>query len=187
MNWDTYIKNFRTFLKLEKSLSVNSIDAYSSDLQKLVSFLEMHELDLQPSQVEHRHLSDFLAWISHLGLNARSQARIISGIRAFYKFLLLEDLIETDPTTLLESPRIGRKLPVVLSVEEIDRIFSETDLSKPEGRRNKAMLEVLYGCGLRVSELCDLKLSNIYFEKGFIRIMGKGSKERLVPVGRINA
>lgn len=183
MNWDVYIRDFKTFLKLEQSLSPNSIDAYTKDLQKLIRFLEISQLDLRPSQVEPRHLGDFLSWLHKLGLSARSQARIVSGIKAFYKFLLLEDIVETDPTMLLETPRIGRKLPEVLSVEEIERILAKIDLSKPEGRRNRAMLEVLYGCGLRVTELTDLRLSNVYFEQGFIRIIGKGSKERLVPVG----
>jgi integrase/recombinase XerD len=184
MNWESCIDNFKAFLKLEKSLSRNSVEAYTSDIRKLASFLEMQHLELSPSQVELGHLSDFLSWINQLGLGARSQARIISGIRAFYRYLLLEDLIDTDPTALLETPRTGRKLPEVLSVEEIDLILAQIDLSKPEGRRNRAMLEVLYGSGLRVSELTDLRLSNIYFDRGFIRITGKGSKERLVPIGR---
>lgn len=184
MNWDSHIKNFRAFLKLEKSLSQNSIEAYARDLKKLVIYLQTRQLDLQPSQVEPEHIGEFLSWINQMGLSARSQARMVSGIRAFYKYLLLEDLIDTDPTSLIETPRIGRKLPEVLSVEEIDLILDQTDLSKPSGHRNRAMLEVLYGCGLRVSELCDLRLSNIYFDQGFIRITGKGNKERLVPVGR---
>ncbi len=183
MNWDIQIKNFRAFLKLEKSLSGNSIEAYTSDLQKLISWMEMQGQDLQPSQVEHKQLAEFLSWVSQIGLSARSQSRIISGIRAFYKYLLLEDLVDTDPTSLLELPRTGRKLPEVLSIEEIEKILGENDLSSPLGRRNRAMLEVLYGCGLRVSELCDLRLSNVYFNKGFIRVLGKGSKERLVPMG----
>jgi integrase/recombinase XerD len=184
MNWDSCIDNFKAFLKLEKSLSPNSVEAYTSDIKKLASFLEMQHMELSPLQVEPGHLSDFVSWINQLGLGARSQARIISGIRAFYKYLLLEDLIDSDPTALLETPKTGRKLPEVLSVEEIDLILAQIDLSKPEGRRNRAMLEVLYGSGLRVSELTDLRLSNIYFERGFIRIKGKGSKERLVPIGR---
>jgi integrase/recombinase XerD len=183
VNWDGHIKNFRAFLKLEKSLSGNSIKAYHADLQKLLSWLSLQGHDLEPGDVEHQHLVDFLSWIGGLGLSARSQSRIISGIRAFYKYLLLEDLVDHDPTALLDSPRTGRKLPEVLSIEEIERILGEIDLSRPEGRRNRAMLEVLYGCGLRVSELCDLRLSNVYFDKGFIRVLGKGSKERLIPLG----
>ena len=184
MNWDTHIKNFKTFLKLERSLSDNSIDAYIRDLGKLTSYLDSQELELNPDQVGLQNLSDFLSWINQAGLSSRSQARIISGIRAFYKYLVMEDYIDTDPTTLLESPKIGRKLPEVLSIEEIDLIVSQIDMSKPAGRRNRAMLEVLYGCGLRVSELTGLRMSNLYLDQGFIRIIGKGSKERLVPIGR---
>lgn len=185
MNWDKHIKDFGIFLKLEKSLSGNSIEAYVRDVGKLTSFLEMKGYDISPEEVELQHLSEFLVWINEVGLGARSQARIISGIKSFFKFLLLEDVVETDPTSLLETPRIGRKLPEVLSVEEIDRILGEIDLSRPEGRRNRAMLEVLYSCGLRVTELINLRLSHVYFNKGFVRITGKGDKERLVPIGKL--
>lgn len=185
MNWDKHIKDFGIFLKLEKSLSGHSIEAYTRDVGKLTSFLEMRGYDLSPSGVELHHLSEFLGWINEMGLGARSQARLISGIKSFFKFLLLEDVIETDPTSLLETPRIGRKLPEVLSIEEIDRMLAEIDLSKSEGRRNRAMLEVLYSCGLRVTELINLRFSHIYFDKGFVRLTGKGNKERLVPVGKI--
>lgn len=170
-------------MKLEKSLSVNSIEAYINDVSKLITYLEIKNCNLPPESITLSNLKEFIKWINELGLSARSQARIISGIKAFYKYLLLEDIIETDPTTLLETPKIGRKLPEVLSVEEIDLIISHIDLSKPEGQRNKAMIEVLYSCGLRVSELINLKLSNIFFEQGFIRVIGKGNKERLVPIG----
>ncbi len=173
------------FLQLEKSLSANSIEAYTRDIDKLVRFMELQYDSLPPSRVELHHLTSFLAWVNELGLSARSQARIISGIKSFYKFLLLEDVIETDPTTLLESPRIGRKLPEVLNHEEVELILAEIDLSSPAGRRNKAILEVLYGCGLRVSELTELRLSHVYFDQEFIRVTGKGNKERLVPIGRI--
>lgn len=173
------------FLQLEKSLSANSIEAYSRDIEKLATFMELQYDSLEPARIELQHLTSFLAWVNELGLSARSQARIISGIKSFYKFLLLEDVIETDPTALLETPRIGRKLPEVLNHKEVELILEQIDLSSPAGRRNKAMLEVLYGCGLRVSELTGLKLSNIYFDQGFIRITGKGNKERLVPIGRI--
>jgi integrase/recombinase XerD len=185
LNWDKHIKDFGIFLKLEKSLSGNSIEAYLRDVGKLTSFLEMRGYDISPEQVELQHLSEFLVWINEVGLGARSQARIISGIKSFFKFLLLEDVVETDPTSLLETPRIGRKLPEVLSVDEIDRILGEIDLSRPEGRRNRAMLEVLYSCGLRVTELVNLRLSHVYFNKGFVRITGKGDKERLVPIGKL--
>ena len=173
------------FLQLEKSLSANSIEAYTRDIDKLVRFMELQYDSLPPSRVELHHLTSFLSWVNELGLSARSQARIISGIKSFYKFLLLEDVIETDPTTLLESPRIGRKLPEVLNHEEVELILAEIDLSSPAGRRNKAILEVLYGCGLRVSELTELRLSHVYFDQEFIRVTGKGNKERLVPIGRI--
>lgn len=182
MDWKSHISGFKSFLKLEKSLSDNSVEAYTNDLSKLISFLEISNYSIAPEKVSLSHLKEFIEWINKLGLSARSQARIISGIKAFYKYLLLEDIIETDPTTLLVTPQIGRKLPEVLSVEEIDRLMNCIDLSKPEGQRNKAMIEVLYSCGLRVSELISLKLSNIYFDQGFIRIIGKGNKERLVPV-----
>ena len=185
MSWQPYIKDFKIFLQLEKSLSANSIEAYTRDIDKLVRFMELQYDSLPPSRVELHHLTSFLSWVNELGLSARSQARIISGIKSFYKFLLLEDVIETDPTTLLESPRIGRKLPEVLNHEEVELILAEIDLSSPAGRRNKAILEVLYGCGLRVSELTELRLSHVYFDQEFIRVTGKGNKERLVPIGRI--
>ena len=185
MSWQPYIKDFRMFLQLEKSLSANSIEAYTRDIEKLVRFMELQYDSLSPVRVELFHLTSFLVWVNELGLSARSQARIISGIKSFYKFLLLEDVIETDPTTLLETPRIGRKLPEVLNHEEVELILAQIDLSSPAGRRNKAMLEVLYGCGLRVSELTELRLSHIYFDQEFIRVTGKGHKERLVPIGRI--
>ncbi len=184
MNWDRHIKDFRIFLKLEKSLSANSVEAYARDIRKFSGFLEMQQYEVSPSGVELHHLTEFLVWINELGLSSRSQARLISGIKSFFKYLLLEDVIETDPTSLLEIPRIGRKLPEVLSIEEIESILAEIDLSKPEGRRNRAMIEVLYGCGLRVSELINLRLSYVYFDQGFVRITGKGNKERLVPIGR---
>jgi len=183
MDWKQQISGFKTYLKLEKSLSENSIEAYINDVLKLASFLEIRNYNLPPESIALSHLKEFIKWFNELGLSARSQARVISGIKAFYKYLLLEDIIETDPTSLLESPKIGRKLPEVLSVEEIDLIISQIDLSKPEGQRNKTMIEVLYSCGLRVSELVGLKLSNVYADQGFIRVIGKGNKERLVPIG----
>ena len=182
-DWQKEISGFKTFLKLEKSLSGNSIEAYINDVMKLSTFIEIKRLDLAPQDIKLSHLKDFIKWFNELGLSARSQARVISGIRAFYRYLLLEDPIDTDPSSLLDLRKIGRKLPEVLSVEEIDLLISKIDLSKPEGQRNKAIIEVLYSCGLRVSELTGLKLSNIYFEQGFIRVVGKGNKERLVPMG----
>lgn len=184
MNWESSIIQFRNYLKLERSLSGNSITAYEADIRKFVTFLNIKKLNVSPINTDLQNLKDFLEWINELGLNARSQARIISGLKAFFKYLLLEDIIDSDPSSLLESPRLGRKLPEVLSIEEIDHIVSAIDLSQPEGQRNKAIIETLYSCGLRVSELTNLKISNLYFDEGFIRIVGKGDKERLVPIGQ---
>jgi integrase/recombinase XerD len=184
MDWALTLKDYEGFLKLEKGLSPNSISAYLSDIQKLMQFLEMQKSGVEPHELDHDQLHHFLIWISELGLSARSQARILSGLKAFYRYLLIEEQIEKDPTALLEGPRLGRKLPEVLSMDEIDNMQAKIDLSKPEGRRNKAMLEVLYSCGLRVSELVGLQISNIFRTEGFIRIIGKGDKERLVPVSQ---
>lgn len=182
MNWESEINEFRSYLRLEKGLSDNSIHAYITDLYKLVSYLRSNGLDNGPETVTLNELKGLIEWISNRGISPRTQARIISGIKSFYKFLLIEERIEKDPTALLEAPRIGRKLPEVLSVEEIDAIINAVDIRKPEGQRNKAILETLYSCGLRVSELIDLKVSNLFFESGFIKVEGKGSKERLVPI-----
>jgi integrase/recombinase XerD len=182
MDWNPILRDYEGFLKLEKGLSANSIEAYLRDVHKLLHYLDLKQIDAAPQDLRHQHLYDFLVWISELGLSARSQARLLSGLKAFYHYLLMEELVERDPTALLEGPKLGRKLPEVLSVEEIDQLLSAIDLSKAEGRRNKAMLETLYSCGLRVSELLELKISNIYRAEGFMRIIGKGDKERLVPV-----
>ncbi len=184
MNWESTIIQFRNYLKLERSLSDNSVMAYERDIRKLVTFLEIKKQNVSPIHITLQHLKDFLEWIGEFGLSARSQARITSGLKAFFKYLILEDIIDTDPSSLLELPRLGRKLPEVLSIEEIDKIISVIDLSKPEGQRNKAIIETLYSCGLRVSELTNLKISNLYFDDGFIRVVGKGDKERLVPIGK---
>jgi integrase/recombinase XerD len=183
LNWSPYIKGFSAFLKLEKSLSENSIEAYRRDVMKLIQYLDDHQLDLQPSDLKLAHLQDFLKWINQLEMGARSQARIISGLRTFFKYLLLENIIRTNPAELLESPRTGRTLPDTLNVNEIGKLFDAIDLSSPEGERNKTMLEFLYGCGLRVSELTNLKISDVRFNDGFISVIGKGNKQRLVPVG----
>jgi integrase/recombinase XerD len=151
MDWSATLRGFEGFLKLEKGLSRNTVQAYLADIQKLRQYLEIHQKTAGPEQLEYQELSQFLAWIGELGLSARSQARILSGLKAFYRYLLLEDRLDKDPTALLEGPQLGRKLPEVLSVAEIDRMLDKIDLSRPEGRRNKAMLEVLYSCGLRVS------------------------------------
>ena len=163
MIWESYRRGFDAFLKLEKSLSQHSIDAYRRDIEKLTTFLEENNFALQPDGVRLDHLQEFLKWLNRNSMNARSQMRIISGIRAFYKYLLLENLISEDPTQLLDMPRTGRKLPEFLSINEVERLIGAIDLSKPEGERNKAMIETLYGCGLRVSELVNLKISCIYF------------------------
>jgi len=181
--WKSHLVGFKNYLRLEKSLSNNSIEAYLRDIEKLISYLELNQLDVQPQHLELEHLQNFLKWVAELGLGARSQARLISGIKAFYKYLILENYLKNDPTELLDSPKLGSKLPETLSIKEIDAMISQIDLSKAEGERNKAMLETLYGCGLRVSELINLKLSNIYVDEGFIRVIGKGDKERLVPIG----
>lgn len=185
MNWDTDIKGFRFYLKLEKNLSDNSVEAYIGDIEKLYQFQEYKKLNLSPTQITSSHIQDFIKWIAELGISARSQARIISGIKAFYKYLLLENLINDDPTTLIEGPKLGRKLPDTLSVEEINALIDTIDLSTAEGTRNKAILETLYSCGLRVSELVNLEITNLHFDVGFIRVIGKGDKERLVPVGSV--
>jgi len=182
MKWGQTIKEFEGFLKLEKGLSLNSVEAYLADMEKLTGFLELEEIELGPGQLEQEHLKRFLIWINEQKLSARSQARILSGVKAFYRFLIMDDQIDSDPTALLETPKLGRKLPEVLAKEEIDSILDCIDLSTPEGRRNKAMLEVLYSCGLRVSELVDMKLSSLHRTEGFIRVIGKGDKERFVPI-----
>lgn len=183
MQWRTYIGSFRAFLQLEKSLSDNSIQAYIHDIEKLIQYLEITEQILSPNQVNLKLLQDFVAWITDLGLAASSQSRIISGIKAFFQYLVIDDVLKDNPAQLLESPRSSRKLPDVLSIEEINRMIEVIDMSKPEGLRNKAIIETLYGCGLRVSEVIHLKISNLYFTDGFLKIIGKGNKERLVPFG----
>jgi len=185
MYWKPYIQGYKSFLALEKSLSQNSIKAYEHDVMKLVQFLEFKKYNLSAKEVEMLHLQEFLKWINELGMSATSQARVISGIRSFYKYLLLENELNNDPTTLIESPKLGRKLPDTLSVDEINKIIDAVDLSLREGQRNKAMLETLYSCGLRVSELVNLRISNLFFNDGFVKVIGKGDKERLVPIGSV--
>lgn len=183
MTWYSYIKSYETYLMLERSLSANSISAYLRDIRKLMDFVEKHHEELQPYELTQDHLHDFLQIIGATKMNARSQARLISGIRSFYRYLLLENIVNNDPTQLLDMPRIGRKLPDTLSVDEVLKIIDSVDLSSSDGERNKAILETLYSCGLRVSELTTLKISDVYFNEGFVRITGKGDKERLVPIG----
>ncbi|HQV01017.1 MAG TPA: site-specific integrase [Bacteroidia bacterium] len=154
--WQSYIKGFESYLLLERSLSKNTLEAYADDLNKLLQFLNFKEINIPPEQITLSHLQDFIAWIHSLGMSAHSQARIISGIKAFYKYLMVENIIQKNPTRLLQSPKLGRKLPDVLSVDEIETILAVIDLSKPDGERNKAIIETLYSCGLRVSELVSL-------------------------------
>ncbi len=185
MSLHQYIKGFKSFLFLEKSLSKNTIDAYLHDLDLFERYLLMTNNEKNIVQLTLSDIQSFLAWINEIGMSARSQARIISGLKSFFKHLILEDIIVANPIELIEAPKVGRKLPDTLSIAEIDKIVQAIDLSTPEGTRNKAIIETLYGCGLRVSELCSLKLSWLYFNEGFIRIIGKGDKERLVPIGSV--
>ena len=180
--WDAYKKGYKAWLQLEKSLANNSVEAYLHDIDKFTTFLLDKEIK-SPEKITIRDLELFVKWISELGMTASSQARIISGLRSFYKYCLLEQITTTDPTVLLEAPKLKRILPDTLSFEEIEWLISKIDLSKLEGGRNKAMLETLYSCGLRVSELINLKISCLYLDVGFIRVIGKGDKERLVPIG----
>ncbi|WP_245657993.1 site-specific tyrosine recombinase XerD [Roseivirga echinicomitans] len=182
--WEIYIQEYENYLKLERSLSENSVEAYVHDVVKLKQFLEISNLDITAQQVQANHLQNFIEYINELGMSAHSQARIISGLKSFYKFMMYEGEIDVDPTALLEAPKLGRKLPDTLDIHEIDKILAAIDHSKAEGMRNRAMLETLYSSGLRVTELISLKISNIHFEIGFLRILGKGNKERLVPIGR---
>ncbi|WP_410221643.1 site-specific tyrosine recombinase XerD [Pedobacter sp.] len=183
MNTQSYLKGFGIYLKLERSLSKHSIEAYLSDVNKLFQYLEISNFDGNINQITLKTLRDFIAWLHNLGIQASSQARIISGIKSFFAYLLQEETINKDPSALLETPKIIRKLPDTLGIHEINQIIEVIDASKPEGMRNKAIIEVLYGCGLRVSELTDLKISNIYPETEFIKVTGKGNKERIVPIG----
>lgn len=181
MNWDNYIKQFKSYLLIERSLSKNSVKSYLSDLSKLVSFSK--ENKISANKVDRSFLTSFLVFINKNKVSARSQARLISSVKAFYKFLIIEDIIKQDPTELIESPKIGLKLPDTLSIHEIDRIINSIDLSSKNGDRNRAMIETLYSCGLRVSELTHLQISNINFNESYIKVIGKGNKERLAPIG----
>ena len=181
--WEANKKGFRAYLQLEKSLSDNSVEAYLSDIEKFTQFLQDHSIMKAPEEIVLGDLQQFVKWISELGMSASSQARIISGIKGFYKYCLTERISSKDPTALLEAPKLKRKLPDVLSFQEIEKMIHAIDLSKTEGTRNKAILEIMYSCGLRVSELVNLKISQLYLDVGFIRVIGKGDKERLVPIG----
>jgi integrase/recombinase XerD len=182
--WDSYKKGYKAYLQLEKSLSDNSVEAYMRDLDKLTQFLQVTDALKKPAEIQTADLREFVRWVNELGMTGSSQARIISGIRSFFKYCAMENIITSDPSLLLEAPRLKRALPEVLSFDEIENILGKIDLSKPEGPRNKAILETLYSCGLRVTELVNLRLSCIYPDPGYVRIIGKGDKERLIPIGR---
>jgi integrase/recombinase XerD len=183
MDWNTATEGFKAYLMLERSLSHNSLDAYMRDIAKLQQFLDLKNLVYAPTAVPPSVISALMGYLNDLGLEATSQARTLSGIKTFYKYLLLEDAIDVAPTDLIDAPKLAKKIPDVLTVEEVEQILAAIDLSKPNGLRDRAILEVLYACGLRVSELINLKLSNLYFPEGYITVIGKGDKERLVPIG----
>ncbi len=184
MIWKEEIEGFQEYLRLQKGLSENSIAAYSADLSKLIKFLESSGYEkLQPREITLAMLREMMEWLNERCISPRTQARVVSGIKAFYKYLLIDEKVERDPTALLEVPKVGRRLPEVLSVEEMDRVIGSTDITRPEGVRNRAIMETLYSCGLRVSELIDLKLSSINMEESYLQIEGKGKRQRLVPIG----
>jgi integrase/recombinase XerD len=182
MNWTTYIKSFQSYLRIERGLSKNTIDNYSFDIERLCLFLESNNIDVSPIKIVEEQIQQFIYAVSK-EVNARSQARIISGLKSFFAYLIFEDYRTTSPMELIEAPRLGRKLPDTLSIQDIDSLIEAINLEKNEGERNRAMLETLYGCGLRVSELITLKISDLFFEEGFIKITGKGNKQRFVPIG----
>ena len=181
--WESYKKSYKAYLQLEKSLSDNSVEAYMRDLEKLTQHLQSENNMKTPAAINLRDLQQFVQYIAKLGINSTSQARIISGLKSFFKYCLIENIVTKDPAILLEAPKLKRALPDILSFEEIERIISKIDLSTPDGTRNKAILETMYSCGLRVSETVNLKISCLYLDIGFIRVIGKGDKERLVPIG----
>lgn len=183
MSQQVYIKGFQSFLRLEKSLSTHSIEAYIHDVEKLFQFLAMQEAPIAIEAIELSHLQHFLKWLHEIGLQATSQSRIISGLKSFFGYLVLEDILKVNPTELLEAPKTRRKLPDTLSVEEIDLLFQSVDMSTAEGTRNRAILETMYSCGLRVTETTELRITNIYDDVEFVRVIGKGNKERLIPIG----
>ncbi|MBK6263674.1 site-specific tyrosine recombinase XerD [Marivirga sp. S37H4] len=184
MAWTTFLHEFESYLKLERSLAENTVSAYVHDVLKLKQFLDICNRKVTPLELTPVDVQNFLEYVHELGMTVHTQARVVSGIKAFYKYLVFEDVISVNPTELIEAPKLGRKLPDVLSYGEIERIFVNMDLSENNGQRDRAMLEVLYSSGLRVSELINLKISNVYFDIGFLRVIGKGSKERLVPIGK---
>ena len=184
VNWSSYIKNYQSYLKIERGLSTNTIDNYSFDVERLCLFLDQNQMDVSPTSISEEVIQQFIYSVSKQ-VNARSQARIISGLKSFFNYLVFEDYRNNNPLELIETPKTGRKLPDTLSLEEIDALINSVDLSSNEGERNRAMLETLYGCGLRVSELVSLKISDLFFEEGFVKITGKGNKQRFVPIGNL--
>ena len=185
MSWNVYIRGYQNYLQIEKSLSKNTVDGYCRDIKKLNNFFNGNDDKKKIEDVNYQDFQKYLSYLNDLKINARSQSRVISSMRSFFKFLILEKIIKENPTELLENPKTGKKLPEFLTIDEIELIVNQIDRSKKEGERNLAIIEVLYGCGLRVTELIELKISEIYWEEGFIRIIGKGNKERLVPLGKI--
>ena len=184
MNWNPYIKSYQSYLKIERSLSQNTVDSYCFDIERLVLFLQTNTIDISPIKISAELVQQFIYEVAK-EVNPRSQARIISGLKSFFSYLIFEDYRLDNPLELIESPRLGRKLPDTLSVEEIDHLIDAVNLSSNEGERNRAMLETLYGCGLRVSELVELKISDLFFEEGFIKVTGKGNKQRFVPIAEV--
>ena len=184
MNWTSYIKSYQSYLKIERNLSKNTISSYCFDIERLLLFLEVKALDVSPVKIQEETLQQFIYEVAK-EVNARSQARIISGLKSFFSYLIFEDYRTDNPLELIESPRLGRKLPDILAIQEIDNLIDAVDLSSKEGERNRAILETLYGCGLRVSELVELKVSDLFFEDGFIKVTGKGDKQRFVPIAEI--
>ncbi|SCY64740.1 site-specific tyrosine recombinase XerD [Flavobacterium caeni] len=182
MNWSGFLKNYKSYLKIERGLSDNTIENYGFDILRLVDYLERHGIEISPVKIDEETLQQFIYAVSR-EVNARSQARIISGLRSFFTWLIFEDYRTDNPLELIETPKIGRKLPDTLSLDEIDALIAAIDLGSPEGERNRAMLETLYGCGLRVSELVSLKISDLFFDEGFLKVTGKGNKQRFVPIG----
>ncbi|SDR72959.1 site-specific tyrosine recombinase XerD [Gramella sp. MAR_2010_147] len=181
MKWEMALKDYQNYLKLERGLSANSIDNYSLDVTKLINYLHVNNIEVSPVKISDKSIQEFIYSVSK-NINARSQSRLISGLRSFFSFLVFEDYRSDNPLELMESPKIGRKLPDTISIDEVDRIIAAIDLSKNEGERNRAIIETLYGCGLRVSELINLKISDLFFQEGFIKVTGKGDKQRFVPI-----
>ena len=185
MSWNVYIRGYKNYLQIEKSLSNNTVDAYSRDIVKLNEFFNNEVITKKINELSYQDFQNYLSHLNKQKINARSQSRVISSIRSFFKYLLLEKIVIENPSDLLENPKTGKKLPEFLTIKEVDELVQQIDRSKAEGERNLAIIEVLYGCGLRVTELIELKISEIYWKEGFIRVIGKGNKERLVPLGKI--